>query len=131
MDISNPDVAVMQAWIAVASDYSKLAVAALILPIIFLRNLLGIPDGKSLYPYINKLLYASWIFLFISIGLGMLYQAIATCYIGTHLVNRAAFACKFPAQETFQLFTGSFLFGIGFFLVGVAMALRSTKNDIE
>lgn len=131
MDISNPDIAVMQAWISVASDYSKLAVAALVLPIVFLRNLLGIPEGTSLYPYINRFLYASWVFLFISIGLGMLYQAVATCYIGTHLVDRGAFSCQFSASTTFQLFTVSFLLGIAFFLIGVVRAFRRTKYDLK
>ena len=129
MDVNNPDVAVMQAWLSVASDYSKLAVASLILPIVFLRNLLGVPEGKSLYAYINKYLYASWLILFISIGLGMLYQAIATCYIGAHLVNKSAFACNFPAQPTFQLFTVSFLIGIGLFIVGAVVALKNVANE--
>jgi hypothetical protein len=130
MDISNPDVAVMQAWLSVASDYSKLATGALILPVIFLRNLLGIPEGKSLYPYINKFLIASWVLLFISIGLGMLYQSVATCYIGSHLVERGAFACQFSASITFQLFTVSFLLGIGAFLIGVLIAFRRLNNDV-
>lgn len=129
MDVNNPDVAVMQAWLSVASDYSNLAVASLILPIVFLRNLLGVPEGKALYPYINKFLYASWVILFVSIGLGMLYQAIATCYIGTHLVNKSASACAFSAQTTFQLFTGSFLIGIGLFIIGSVIALRHVAND--
>jgi len=127
--VSNPDVAVMQAWLSVASDYSKLAVAALVLPIIFLRNMIGVPEGKSLYPFINKFLYCSWAMLFISIGLGMLYQAIATCYIGTHLVNRTAFACSFSAQTTFQLFAASFLLGIGLFIVGAILAIRRSSSE--
>ena len=91
--------------------------------------MIGVSEGKSLYPFINKFLYCSWVMLFISIGLGMLYQAIATCYIGTHLVNKTAFACSFPAQTTFQLFTASFLLGIGLFIVGAILAIRRSSSE--
>jgi len=128
MEVMPPEIEVMKAWMAVASDYHKLAVGALILPIVFLRNLLGVPEGEALYPYINKYLYISWGLLFSSVGLGMLYHATATCIVAEHLVDIGAPACALPAQIVFRFFTGSFILGIGFFLIGVLTAFRNATS---
>lgn len=122
MEVNSADIAVMTAWLNVASEFTQLALAALVLPIVFVRKFLGVPDGQSLRKFLNPYLYSSWFFLFTSIALGMLYQGVATCYIGSHLVGRTAFACNFSASVVFTLFTLSLLAGVALFIIGAVLA---------
>jgi hypothetical protein len=122
MEINNADIAVMTTWLDVSADFTQLALASLVLPIVCIKIYLGVPDGQSVRKYLNTFLYCSWVSLFISIALGMLYQEVATCNIGSHLVGRAAFACKFSASVVFTVSTMSLLIGVALFIIGAIRA---------
>ena len=122
MEANAADIAVKKAWLDVAADFTQLALASLVLPIIFIRKILGVPDGQSIRKHLNVFLYGSWASLFLSIALGMLYQGVATCYIGTHLVGRTAFACNFSASVVFTAFTLCLVIGVALFILGAIRA---------
>lgn len=125
--MDNPEayIAMMESWRSLASEFSQLAVAALILPIVFLRKIIGVPDGQGLASKINKWLYISWALLFVSIGLSMAYQSTAICKIGFVSGLGTGFACKFNPHIVFTAFFISFALGILAFIIG---ALKSLKE---
>ncbi|WP_109438234.1 hypothetical protein [Aquimarina sp. AU119] len=94
---------------------TQMAVASLILPIVFYRDIIGVQETISIMNVANWQLKFSWISLLISIGCGIWYQDIATRKIirGNNKGVR-----RFP-----QLFYGltviGFYLGIGVFTWGV------------
>jgi hypothetical protein len=128
MEVSGNDIEVMKAWLEVSKDFTQLAIGALVLPISFIRMILGVPNGKSIKPYLNNYLYGAWLFLFSSIGFGMLYQGVATCYIGSHLVDRESFMCEFDASTVFTWSTCTLVIGVVLFLLGT---LKSNGENHE
>ena len=52
---------------------TSLSTAALVLPIVFLRNIIGIDNTQSIADVINGLVYFSWSMLGISIFSGIIY----------------------------------------------------------
>ncbi|MCL1044923.1 hypothetical protein L2737_06220 [Shewanella electrodiphila] len=124
--MDNPEayIAMMESWRSLASEFAQLAVAALILPILFLRKIMGIPDGEGLSSKINKWLYISWAFLFMSIGLSMAYQSTAICKIGFVSGLGTGFACKLNPNIVFTSFFVSFALGIFAFIIGALQSLK-------
>lgn len=125
--MDNPEayITMMESWRSLASEFGQLAVAALVLPIIFLRNIIGVPEGQGLASRINKWLYISWALLFVSIGLSMAYQSTAICKIGFVSELGWGFACNFNPHMVFSAFFITFALGILAFIVG---ALKSLKE---
>jgi hypothetical protein len=124
MDFETPYTFLMQIWSGIAADIIQLATAALVLPIIFLRNVLAVPEHESLSAHLNKWLYSSWIFLFLAIGTGVFYRAANTCLIGKELTKKVGATCVAYPNLVFGLFALFFVLGIGFFALGVILSLR-------
>ena len=128
MDFETPYTFMMQIWSSIAADIIQLATAALVLPILFLRKVLAVPESESLSPFLNKWLYSSWICLFFTIGIGVYYRAVNTCLIGEALTGNAGGTCIPYPNYVFGVFSLFFVFGIGFFALGVITSLKSADR---
>ena len=94
------DVIVYEAWLDVAQGYREIVIASLVLPIVFLRKLLGVPDGKSVLPHLNKYFILAWVLLGLSIALGILYESVATCRVVQAKTGLFAWPCFVPPAPT-------------------------------
>ncbi len=112
-------VRMMSIWVDTSKSCVQMALAALVLPTFFLRKVLGVPESEALRPYIDGWLLASWGFLSLSIGTGLLYQITAARLIGDALMGSHS-SWQFPYQ-LFWTMSGSFFAGILFFIAGVAL----------
>ena len=128
MDFETPYTFLMQIWSGIAADIIQLATAALVLPILFLRKVLAVPEQESLSSYLNKWLYSSWVFLFLTIGTGVFYRAANTCLIGKELTGSGGGTCVSRPDLVFGLFSVFFVLGIGLFALGVITSLRRQKR---
>lgn len=128
MEFETPYTFLMQIWSGIAADIIQLATAALVLPILFLRKVLAVPESESLSSYLNKWLYSSWIFLFLTIGTGVYYRAANTCLIGKDLTDLGGGTCVSNPGLIFGLFSIFFVLGIGLFALGVIVSLRSSRG---
>ncbi|MDO8289179.1 MAG: hypothetical protein Q7T44_08175 [Parvibaculum sp.] len=113
----------------VVASVTALATAALVLPLFFLRDLAGIAEGKPLLPYLSWVVYTSWIFLGLSIFLGVLYQYISAKWIksangGITTLSSKALECLL--DWTFWLSVIFFLGGVGF-LISFASTLEAAS----
>ena len=127
MEFETPYTFLMQIWSGIAADIIQLATAALVLPILFLRKVLAVPEQESLSSHLNKWLYLSWVFLFLAIGIGVFYRASNTCLIGKELTGLGGGTCVSQPGLVFGLFSLFFVLGIGLFALGVIASLRG-KN---
>jgi len=75
---NNDYMSMMKGYIDIAKGVMPLAVASLMLPIFFLRQIVGVNEGESLSTHINYLLICSWVLLLVSVCLGLIYQFIAS-----------------------------------------------------
>jgi hypothetical protein len=71
---------VMSMYIDSAKGYVQVATGALLLPIVFLHNVMGLKQEDALH-WIPGPMWLSWILLLISIGAGLLYQVRAVRYL--------------------------------------------------
>lgn len=71
---------IMQMYMDNGKAYVQVATGALLLPIVFLRNLLGLGDHDPL-GWIPGPIWISWILLLLSIGAGLGYQVRAVGYL--------------------------------------------------
>lgn len=58
-----------------------LATASLVLPILFLRNFLAIPENKSLDIYLCSLIYWSWVLFALSILSGTVFYYLSAKWV--------------------------------------------------
>lgn len=70
---------IMKAFIDTAKTFTQLATAALLLPIVFFRQLLGVDATKPVRA--DSLLLLSWASFLLAIGFGLLYQYLAVKYL--------------------------------------------------
>jgi hypothetical protein len=110
----------MNGFSEVTKTYVQLAVAALVLPLTFIRDILGVATGP-LQADLNIFLFAGWGMLLLSIGAGMLYQVIAARRIAEELTGSKAMR-SFP-RTFFQTCVISFFGGIFFFVVGMVTSI--------
>jgi hypothetical protein len=52
---------------------ANLVTASLVLPILFVKNFIGLKDNQSVAPYLHFQAYGSWILLFLSLVCGMAF----------------------------------------------------------
>ena len=109
-------VRMMEHWSSTAKDLTQLALAALILPIFFLRDVAGIAADQPLGRHLNNWFFGSWIALGIAITAGLFYQITSTRLIGDALVGTVA-RPLYPALQ-FRLMVVGIIVGIGCFIVG-------------
>ncbi len=119
----------MQQWSSVATEINQLAVAALVLPVFFLRKILAVPEGSSLKNYINKWLYFSWASLFSSIGLCLVYKSVATCLMGKSLNLGTGLSCNLNPILIFNGAGLTFVLGIGSLFIGYYVSISKGKNE--
>jgi|GEM_PF-2222896 len=111
-------VSLMERWSQTAKDCTQIATAGLILPVFFIRDVLGVPAGKPLGPALHWPFYLSWSLLGLAVLIGLLYQATVTRLIEQALVGTENSAL-FPHWQ-FRVMIGAIVFGLLFFVVGVA-----------
>ena len=127
--MENNYVILMQNWVSVADDINQLSVAALILPILFLRKILAVPEDESLHGHINKWLYLSWFSLFLTIGLCLVYKSVATTLIGQELGRGPGLLSSVNPAYVFNGLSFFFCLGIGSSFLGYFTAINKTKNE--
>jgi hypothetical protein len=74
-----------------AKTYTQVAIAALLLPITFIRQVIGVPPTEAIGPHLNWVLKSSWLLLLIAIASGLLYQYIAVKLIEGHFAHSKQF----------------------------------------
>jgi hypothetical protein len=75
---------VMQMYVDSVKSYTQMATGALLLPIVFLRQVMGLKDSEAV-SFLPTPLWAAWILLLLSIGAGLLYQVRAARYLETEM----------------------------------------------
>ena len=106
-----------------AKTFTQLGVAALILPITFIRHVLGIPDGSSIRDHLNPCLMSSWAFLLLSVGAGLLYQYAAARRIANTLHGTTATPIVIRRPDRiFGVMLVAFYCGAVFFVIGALTA---------
>ena len=119
---------VMSMYVDSGKAYVQVATGALLLPIIFLRNLLGLKEQAPL-GWIPGPMWISWILLLLSIGAGLLYQVKAVQYLEvameggvenapTSVSARWKQKIVAPPGLIFDLMVVTFYLGTMFFVVG-------------
>lgn len=120
---------IFEAWLELAQGYREVVTAAFLLPIFFLRQIIGVDEGKSVVPHINLFFIISWIFLALSVASGILYENAATCIILQAETNKTGFACNFPAWFLYISYMGLFVVGLIFFGLGALLSvIRREKS---
>lgn len=115
-EITNEDyVTMMNGYIDTAKGVIQLATASLVLPILFLREIVGVTEGKPLDAFVNFYLKSSWLLLLVSIGLGLFYQSRASNRIEQKLDGTFKKSCL-PSCLYNSMF-GAFFLGIALFLI--------------
>ena len=74
-----------------AKTYTQVSIAGLILPINFIRQVLGVTQEKAIKEYLTWPLVLSWLLFLIAIATGLLYQYIAVKLIEARFENWADF----------------------------------------
>ena len=119
---------VMSMYVDSGKAYIQVATGALVLPIVFLRNLLGLNERDPL-GWIPGPMWISWILLLLSIGAGLLYQVKAVRYlevamegedenVPVSVSERWKRKIVAPPGLIFDLMVVTFYLGTMFFVVG-------------
>ena len=125
---------VMSMYVDSGKAYVQVATGALLLPIIFLRNLLGLKEQAPL-GWIPRPMWISWILLLLSIGAGLLYQVKAVRYLEvameggvenapTSVSARWKQKIVAPLGLIFDLMVVTFYLGTMFFVVGAVEVMH-------
>ena len=101
-----------------ASYLTQMSVASLILPIFFIRDIMGVPENESIGDHINLYIILSWVLLFTAIGSGIWYQYVATKKIIEGTGKRIRRPVLF-----FGIMLGAFYLGIGFFILSIIFSV--------
>ena len=120
---------IFEAWLELAQGYREVVIAAFVLPILFLRQIIGLEEGKSVVPHINLFFIISWLCLTVSVASGILYENAATCIILQGETNKTGLACNLPAWFLYISYMGLFVAGLIFFGLGALLSvIRREKN---
>ena len=119
----------MRGYSDVQKTYTQYAVGSLVLPLTFLRELLGIPKDTPIEPYINYFLWVGWIGLLTCVGTSLAYQTVAARRIAEYL-GGAPFQKTYP-RLWFGLATGSFFVGLLCLFIGVVQAKVPPKEQTK
>jgi hypothetical protein len=118
-------VQMMKGYSEVQKTYTQYAVGSLVLPLTFLRDLLGIPKEAAVGPYVNYWLWLGWVGLLACIGASLAYQTVASRRIAEYL-GGAPFQKSYP-RFWFNLATGGFFVGLVCLFIGVVHAKAPPK----
>jgi hypothetical protein len=119
-----------------ARAYVQMALAALVLPTVFLRQIVGAPAGKSFWEQVGLpasiAFGAAWLLLFVAVGAGLLYQYLAVKLVESAWEVGEDATVRVPglparwANEprlVYGTMMWTFYLGVMLFLVGAALAL--------
>jgi len=98
----------------------NLATASLILPILFLRSFIGVPDGTPILPKLSCLAFIAWALLLCAIIFGILFYYASAKWVKLALGQRvwlSATALERVLDWAFWLMVFSFLSGLICFIV--------------
>jgi hypothetical protein len=114
---------IMQMYVDSGKAYVQVATGALVLPIVFLRNLLGLGEHDAL-GWIPGPIWISWILLLVSIGAGLGYQVRAVGYLeaameGNDDPDEGTILPKEPGF-LFDVMAFAFYLGVMYFVIGAA-----------
>src|SRR5688572_27357572 len=73
----NDFVQMMKEYSEVQKTYTQYAVGSLVLPITFIRDLLGVPERTALHLYLNYSLWIGWGGLLVCVAASLAYQTVA------------------------------------------------------
>ncbi len=118
-------VQMMRGYSDVQRTYTQYAVASLVLPLTFLRDLLGIPKETALAAYIDGWLWVGWVGLLVSILFSLAYQTVAARRIA-EFTGGASFQLSYP-RFWFIGSTTAFFVGITCLFIGVVRAPGAAK----
>jgi hypothetical protein len=115
----------MRGYSDVQRSFTQYAVASLVLPLTFLRDLLGIPKEVALAGYIDSWLWIGWVGLLLTILFSLAYQTIAARRIA-EVTGGAPFLFTYP-RFWFISSTTAFFVGITCLFIGVVRAPGANK----
>lgn len=110
-------VLMMKGYSEVQKTYTQYAVASLLLPLTFIRELLGVPKDAALQPYVNHWLWIGWTALLVCIASSLVYQTVAARRIAEY-TGGSPFLKSYP-RLWFNLATGGFFVGLLCLFLGV------------
>ena len=93
------------------STIIQLSTGALIVPIVFIRNMFSITEEKPIREFVNWFLLASWVAFVMSIIFGCLYLAISPKYVQSKTESDES-EYEVISDWTYRLAMGLFLLGI-------------------
>jgi hypothetical protein len=123
---------VMSMYIDSAKGYVQVATGALLLPIVFLHNVMGLKQEDAL-TWIPGPMLLSWVLLLLSIGAGLLYQVRAVRYLEIEmeggdqhgpdsLGERVKQSFDTNPGDIFDVMVLAFYLGTTFFVIGAIEA---------
>lgn len=115
-------VTVMTSYRETIKSIVQLSVASLVLPVTFIRDILGIKSNEPIIEHIHWLLILSWVFLLISLGTGLYYQLVAAKRIEIK-IWREEYSIKYYPRLAYKVAVVAFYLGIVAFLSGVSVAI--------
>lgn len=107
----------MTEYRSIAKYITQIAISALVLPTIFIKNFVIIEKGETVYQNMNLSLKVSWVLLLIAIGSGIWYQYVATKKI---LEGKKSKVKRYPFFF-FTLTMTCFYLGVLLFTIGVVI----------
>jgi hypothetical protein len=119
---------VMGMYVDCVKGYIQVATGALVVPIVFLRNIVGLRDGERI-GWIPGPMKLAWVLLLMSIGAGLFYQIKAARYLeirmeGSEVEQTAKWSRKLEGKPglVFDAMAISFYLGNAFLVVGAVEA---------
>jgi hypothetical protein len=113
-------VEMMRLWGETAKNVTQLVAACLLLPVFFLRDILGVPAQEALLSHLSPWLLSAWLCFGLSIAIGTTYQMTVARLIGdAYSGTRSRDLC--PNQQ-FWAMAGTLALGIVCFLAAFATA---------
>ncbi len=103
----------------VISTIIGLATASLVLPVLFLRNILSIPQEEPLLNYLDGIIVCSWFLLFLSIFSGTVFYYVSAKWI-KHAWGQKTWLSATKIEKILDV---TFWVAIVFFLIGLVLFL--------
>jgi|SRR6516164_6668445 hypothetical protein len=110
----------MKSYSDTAKTFTQLAVAALVLPIVFARQILAVDNNKPLTA--DPVLLLTWLFFLLAIGFGLLYQYLAVKHLEAHFWQENWDESTWIVQNPGYVY-GSMM--IAFYLAAILFVVRA------
>ena len=116
---------IMDLFSQTAKIYTNISVAALMLPITFIRQVLGIGEKDPIKASLDYYMICSWGFFLLAIGSGLLYQYLAVKFIESKMEKKQNVSW-FVANPgyIYGIMLGAFFIGALLFTLGAYHRLK-------